>query len=103
MATSIINQVTNNSNASFCKMPDGTLIQWAEKSIPNRSSKTTITSPIPFVNTIYGISVIGNYNSARNVSLVYANQTNSHFDIHRSTQENDYDQAFRYIAIGRWK
>lgn len=38
MATSTIKQTMNESNSSYCKMPDGTLIQWGALSIAGNAT-----------------------------------------------------------------
>ena len=41
MATSTIPQVTNNSGATYCKMPDGTLMVFGQSTIYPRSTSGT--------------------------------------------------------------
>ena len=93
----------NDSGANYCKMPDGTLIQWGDASIPAGSEKTTVTFPLAFINTNYAVSVIGVYTVTRDVAFVYAAQTTTAIDIYDSLADVSLGETFKWLAIGRWK
>lgn len=93
----------NESDANYCKMPDGTLIQWGEASIVAGAAKTTVTFPIAFINTNYTVSAIGVYTFTRVVSFVYAAQTTTTIDIYDSLEDVSQGETFKWLAIGRWK
>ena len=100
---------SGGSNPYYCKLPDGTMIQWG--SIGEYSSgatKTyTITLSEAFVNTAYYVVANGAYFSDASsyegtVCTVKITDT-THFDIHLRNVTSSYTNALRWIAIGRWK
>ena len=110
MAISTIKQVTNNSGSNYCKMPDGTLIQWGE--LRNGSNGAEFVNfPVPFVDANYtavaSIKRVGSqYAYARigsvqildkNRAVIYLIQYNS------IAAFTDTDTFSEWIAIGRWK
>ena len=84
-------------------MPDGTLIQWGSSQIPLNSSNKSISFPISFINTNYGLSAVGPYSITRDVSYTYGGQSVSSVTIYRSHGDAQGAQTFSWIAIGRWK
>lgn len=108
MATGPIKQVTNNSGAGFCKMPDGTMIQWGSGgSYASASSRdTTITMPYSFVDTNYLVITNGEYANDPSVyevihTVKYVSV--SQFTVHQKNPTSNYLQRFRWLAVGRWK
>lgn len=103
-------QVTNNSGSTYCKMPDGTLIQWGTAA--NMQSGNTITFPIHFINKNYRVSITSQYNTASTIRSIYgvanSDKYNDGFTLYVwdttkggiSTQNN---VVVEWIAIGRWK
>ena len=61
MATGTMEKVTNNSGSGYCKMPDGTLIQWSDITIEANASNVQITFEIPFISSTYGFSLTPYY------------------------------------------
>lgn len=114
MATSTIEKVTNdsgtNSNGNYCKMPDGTLIQWGANE--NLQSGNAIMFPMRFFNNNYIVSITSRYNTASTLRCTYgvtgSNKYTDAFYVYVwdtetggiSTQNNI---AVEWIAIGRWK
>ncbi len=89
----------NNSDYNYCKMPDGTLIQWGTTSI---SALTTIVQmPMSFKDTAYYalVTLIANTNNATNVTAITLSAVDR-FSIGVNTIPSD---GARWIAIGRWK
>lgn len=98
MATGTIKQVTNNSTSNYCKMPDGTLIQWGSVTVAADSYVVTAYFSVPFTNANYAACVQAKETgTAWNVGDVRSDRMR----IGRtpSTAANNY----YYIAIGRWK
>ena len=97
MATSIIKQTMNESNSSYCKMPDGTLIQWGVLSLVT-AEVTAVTFPIPFISNPSVVASTG-----AGAGRGYADTedvTTTGFTLWKSTSVS---QWARWIAIGRWK
>lgn len=105
---SIIQQQTNNSGSNYCKMPDGTLIQWGTKKItPTMSGGifgytggVTVTFDIPFnshVTVIASPYENAGYWNAGVTSL----SLNSFFLTLAGNSQTEHEAY--WIAIGRWK
>ena len=103
MASGTIKNFANDSGTNYCKMPDGTLIQWGDATIQLETDKITVNFPLAFVNTSYAIGAIGTYVSTKDMSFVYAAQTATTIDIYRSGSDLSYSMPFKWFAIGRWK
>ena len=102
MAVSKIQQVTNNSGSNYCKMPDGTLMQWGIGTVPANEQSTEIIFPQSFYYSSYGFCAIGVYNNSGEVDFVFYNETVDKLTLHRNGDKS-FAQTFRRIAIGRWK
>ena len=105
MATSPIQQVTNNVGSNYCKMPDGTLIQWGYGTIAKNADNVTVTFPVSFVDTLYGFNAIPVFESDRTMTLVYARVNANNIGVFSKTNPitSNNGQAFKWIATGRWK
>lgn len=103
MASGTIKNFANDSGANYCKMPDGTLIQWGDATIQQGTDKITVNFPLAFVNNIYTISAIGTYVVTKDISFVYAAQTETAVDIYLSGSDFSYSMPFKWLTIGRWK
>lgn len=108
MATGPIKQVTNNSGAGYCKMPDGTMIQWGSDGsyASGNSRDTDVTMPLSFVDTNYIIMAMGLYSNDPNVyEVIHIAKTvsASKFTVHQKNPTSNYLQKFRWLTIGRWK
>lgn len=87
----------NNSASNYCQMPDGTLIQWGEVTVPQGSYITTVTFGKTFLDTNYVIT-LGDYEEVSpSISTKYVG--GCRIGRTPNTTANNID----YIAIGRWK
>lgn len=91
------------SGTGYCKLADGTLIQWGENIIAATNSKVHITFPISFINAAYAMCALPLFNSTRAVSCVVAGQVATGMDIYRSSNDLSSTQQIYWLAIGRWK
>lgn len=108
MASGTIPQTWNDSGTDYCKMPDGTLIQWGSASIERKvgiNETPFITFSIPFtispmVFTNFQTRAYAPYLST-NVSDVYAEKFKI---ILVNSDTYDYNNgAVTWLAVGRWK
>ena len=110
MATSTIQQVMNNSGSGYCKMPDGTLIQYGNVSLPRDINTSTkdITFPIPFISNS-SIAIITSVNTeiyADRLNSSYANASNTGCRIvlyNSIPVTGSGNGVVSWVAIGRWK
>lgn len=87
----------NNSASNYCQMPDGTLIQWGEVTVPQGSYIATVTFGKSFLNTDYVIT-LGDYEEVSpSINSKYVG--GCRIGRTPNTAANNID----YIAIGRWK
>lgn len=89
------------SGSRYCKMADGTLIQWGLVEIPANSNNKAVSFPVAFVDTGYGISCVPNY-VVTSVTIQYGGTSTTGVTIYR-LPSNQYAQPVKWIAIGRWK
>lgn len=95
------------SDATYCKMADGTLLQWGYES--NKSSGAEIPFSIPFVTNTPEVMIAGYYNAASTLRCVFsANPALNKFTVYAyDTSTGAISTAtnlqFRWLAIGRWK
>ena len=107
MAQGTIKQVTNNSGSNYCKMPDGTLLQWgiANEYTPGNTKDVVVQMPIAFTST-YTIVANGQVASdTTNYEVIIVIQPNSgsQFTAHIRNTTAAYTRQFYWLAIGRWK
>lgn len=97
--TSTIQQIMNNSDFNYCKMPDGTLLQWGVTSIS--ALTITVQMPMSFKDKSYYVLVnlIANSNNASNVTAINPMEV-GRFAIGVNTPPSG---GARWLAIGRWK
>ena len=97
--TSTIQQIMNNSDSNYCKMPDGTLIQWGTTSVTGLTA--TVQMPLSFKDTSYYvlITLVANTNSVTNVTAINPFEV-GRFAIGVNTPPSG---GARWLAIGRWK
>ena len=109
--TSISNKVytskdtdsVNTSGTTYCKMPDGTLIQWTYGTVTSGWNKAFSWAQ-SFVNTSYAVMVSFVYNSVNVLNTSSLTKTTSGLTIGFSRQAtSDAPISFEVIAIGRWK
>lgn len=107
--TSNIKQITNNSEDGYCKMPDGTLIQWGSIGGYEEAKRKdyTITFPIAF-DTSYTYAMTANgrffsdpnsYETVCTCKMVSATQA----IVHVYNASTNYINAVFWVAVGRWK
>ena len=98
MATGTISVMTNESGSKYCKMPDGTYIQWDTATINSGSDRATIgftkfNGGVPvFLISSSGSGTFRVNNLADYYAIVACNEGNV------STNKTIY-----WVAIGRWK
>lgn len=98
MASSLI-PMTNSSGQGYCKMGDGTLLQWGYTSVS--ALTTQVGMQLAFKDTTYyvQITLIANSNSATNITAITNAATNRF-----SFGVNTFPSGGAYwLAIGRWK
>ena len=122
MATGTIKQTTNNSGTGYCKMPDGTLIQWGRLSgitvnltaLGNSGlygqtyvANNGIVFPIAFVDSSYFVTGSFQYSTGNvfPLAVAYTAQATDHcfpsfFDAYARSGN---DGRISWQAIGRWK
>lgn len=109
MAKESINKVTNDSASGYCKYPDGTLMQWGSVGsyTSGQSTTYTINLPVSFNGTGYYVVANGAYfseaGSYEGSVCTIRNVSASQFELHVRNVVNNYTNAVRWIAIGRWK
>lgn len=108
----------NDSDTGYCKMPDGTLIQWGVTEFKSGStssyispivtSNITLTMPIPFADTNYIVFGSGRYSTglATAIGFYSASTTTAYahwWDAAARTFSATTPLVVRWCAIGRWK
>lgn len=91
------------SGTGYCKMADGTLIQWGEATIASGNTVVTVSFPQTFSNSNYGFSVTGTFNNTRALTWATAGQTTSQIQVYRGVETYNYAQSLKWMAVGRWK
>ena len=111
VATGTITQVMNNSGANYCKMPDGTLIQWGTEfysgSIqPGGVAQATVTFPISFADvtemTIF-VSLLTSQPAFRTATPASRGRASVNINIQNNYTSAAEGATFLWFAIGRWK
>ena len=93
----------NDSGAGYCKMPDGTLIQWGTATIATGTKIIHIYFPKDFIDTAYCFTAIASIDDSANVHPLgyYYNYVG---DIRVYAQSNvSEDLNLLWVAIGRRK
>lgn len=110
MASGIIEKLSNDSANGYCKMPDGTLIQWGTAT-NTAAGYAEITFPQPFLNRGYAIVGTPRYGSGH-TSLDYftilapslATGAIAYFrKAIDTTPDADTTAEISWFAVGRWK
>lgn len=104
MAAGSIKKVSNDSASNYCKMPDGTLIQWGQGNIQTTAGSSvnkTINFSQAFNNVNY-IAIGLNPNTGDPITMTASAYTDT------SMRVNVKDIAtttryFTWFVIGRWK
>ena len=87
------------SDSNYCKMPDGTLIQWGVVALSANASWARATFSVSFVNTDY--SVIGIIKGSPITPTAVGSKAVSSADI--NTTASSYARSIEWIAVGRWE
>lgn len=97
----------SNSNGSWIKYSDGTLIQYGinEYDPSSGTDYKEVTFPNSFINTSYYFSPSPSYNYYINVVMVIGTieTTRLRVFVQKGNDAMDQIQPFRWFAIGRWK
>ena len=93
--------MTNSSGNGYCKMGDGTLIQWGEQATSGLLT-TFVNRPQAFKDTSFTVMVtpIANSNEAGNITYTSNDSTTK---ISVGVNNPSVVSSFHWIAIGRWK
>ena len=110
MATGTIQQVLNESDPGYCKMPDGTLICWGLASNTS-SGYAEITFPTQFTGTNYSFVATPAYGYGYNTYeirvITQSSWSTGGFVYFRNFDANtpytSTNAKAHWIAIGRWK
>lgn len=109
MATGTIQMTANKSENGYCKMPDGTLIQWGTVINPN-AGYTAVSFPVTFATDNFIFSASPRYSSAypvidyRTIAQKVSNSGGVvNFKPLSSTGSYTTAAIADWIAIGRWK
>lgn len=107
MATDTIKKVSNDSENNYCKMPDGTLIQWGNTSLATAASSResiALNFQLAFIDTP---RVVASPSNSTRPDLYFANIRSIASDHFTLYVYNGYSSQISipvdWIAIGRWK
>ena len=95
------------SDFNYCKMADGTLLQWGYEA--SKASGAEISFPIPFVTNTPEVMISGYYNAASTIRCIFSNIpalnkfTVYAYDVSTGAISTATNLQFRWLAIGRWK
>ena len=108
MATGTMEKVTNNSDSGYCKMPDGTLMQWgtAGEYRGQSSNDFDVTMPQEFASTNYKVFITGSWYSDPTIYEAFCTaiaKTTNVFSVHVKNPTGTHTYAVYWFAIGRWK
>ena len=98
----ILTEKAIESNSNYCKLPDGTLIQWGIESAKENNKVKRVVFSIPFVAQP-AISTSPMWAHDDKVWMSHsANESAVEFYISDYTHNLQYIRNFSWIAIGRW-
>lgn len=118
MASGTSKKVTADSGANYCKLPDGTLIQWGTTRLTSGSTnayvspiniaKVYIQFPIPFASTDYLVFGSGKYSTGASTPIGQTGETLTSCGVHwwdaaARTFSTSIPLVIKWCAIGRWK
>ena len=106
MATSTINQIMNNSGTNYCKMPDGTLIQWGVNQIARNAgvNYVTATFPISFIDIPSGfVNYTTGHPEIWMSSISATTKTTIQCCLYNGGSTISSSYEIWWFAIGRWK
>lgn len=113
MASGIIPQVSNNSGAGYCKMPDGTLIQWGTVTASFKNGVITdgntegqvINFPVAFVSPpVTTASITSSSSTYATATAIAVSASNAviYMIMYGATTYTGGGNIM-WTAIGRWK
>ena len=111
MATQTIKSADNVSGAGYCKMPDGTLIQWG-RATPVAFANGVCTKAISFPLQNAFISAPSVTASLVSSDVTYATANVIHAEVNTATVRmvmyaattyGGQNEIIMWIAVGRWK
>lgn len=99
------------SGAGYCKLPEGTLIQWGQAGGYDgvTSKDFEVTMSYAFIDTNYIISVTSSLGSTSTLSSydqrinTVVKTSTTKFTVHQRVLNGNPVNQFHWIAIGRWK
>ena len=114
--TKVLNESSGNSTSGYCKMPDGTLIQWGRINVSGVAIQNTwgslfesasqpsgVTFAIPFVE-YPSCSATANLSPSAWLEGLSTSKTGiSNYFLVRPTSVASATGHIDWIAIGRWK
>lgn len=109
MANRTISQTWNESASGYCKMPDGTLLQWGLTVIERKSgiNSTSVDFQIPFISGSSTQVFVSMSTSAYAPYLAVfpgtIRATGCDLICYNSNTIDYADAGIRWFAIGRWK
>lgn len=114
MATGNIEQTWNNSSSGYCKMPDGTLIQWGSKDDTMSNNRSwgefyiadleTVQFPISFYSTPKIFLTPSTTSSFFVITVVATTTEISTVQVGRGTAfQSGINYGYDWLAVGRWK
>lgn len=105
MAKTSVNKVTNDSSASggsgYCKMPDGTLIEWGAATVASGSFTGSFSLPVPLYRIQDSSITLTPLQTGTDFNVNYADSSNSEIKFGRTP--NTSASTYYWIACGRWK
>lgn len=103
MAQGTMQKVTNDSGSNYCKMPDGTLIQWVSAEVTSGWTRQ-FAFPQSFKDTSYEIATCLKLNSAEDMQITGISKAVNYVALSWKFQPSTSIPLFcSVIAIGRWK
>lgn len=102
--------LVNDSGAGYCKMPDGTLIQWGSTSIERNvgiNESSAITFPIPYLSTTTPL-IFTTFNTRAYAPYLSSNPSEVFYNQFKIVLVNSNATAYsdgtvNWLAVGRWK
>ena len=89
----------SQSGSDFCKLPDGTLIQWGHASVSALTTQVIMSTSFKDTSYHVEITLIANSNNATNVTGI-SNVTANTFTFGVNTLSSG---GANWLAIGKWK
>lgn len=105
MAAGKTDKVTNDSSAGsgsgYCKMPDGTLIQWGAATVASGSFTGSFSLPVSLYRIQDSSVVLTPLQTGTDFNVNYADSSNSEIKFGRTP--NTLASTYYWMVFGRWK